>query len=118
MVFTCTSQALGCRAEQMEPGLSLVGACRYYHPCPPTKATIKAERTFEGISLDVPGQSSKTTSAMTRFQLCENCYLAEARCAPDRLTGSLYAWMRLMHQPKAAADNAELLISLGACAVR
>ena len=109
MVFTCTSQALGCRAEQMEPGLSLVGACRYYHPCPPTKATIKAERTFEGISLDVPGQSSKTTSAMTRFQLCENCYLAEARCAPDRLTGSLYAWMRLMHQPKAAADDAYCL---------
>lgn len=53
--------------------------CRYYHLCPPTKATIKAERTFEGISLDVPGQSSKTTSTMTRFQLCEECYLAEAR---------------------------------------
>ena len=35
----------------------------------------------------MPGQNSKTTSAMTRFQLCENCYLAEARCAPDRLTG-------------------------------
>lgn len=53
--------------------------CRHYHPCPPTKATIKAERTFEGISLDVPGQSSKTTSTMTRFQLCDECYLAEAR---------------------------------------
>lgn len=54
-------------------------SCRYYHPCPPTKVSVKAERTFEGISLDVPGQSSKTTSAMTRFQLCEECFLAEAR---------------------------------------
>ena len=54
-------------------------SCRWYHPCPPTKTIVKAERTFEGISLDVPGQSSKTSTTLTRFQLCEECYQAEAR---------------------------------------
>ena len=31
---------------------------RYYHPSPPTR-TVKQERTFEGISLDQPGSSSR-----------------------------------------------------------
>lgn len=53
---------------------------RYYHPAPPSKTLIKAERTFEGISLDIPGQSAKmVTSMSSRFQLCPACYQAESR---------------------------------------
>lgn len=56
---------------------------RWYHPAPPSKATVKAERTFEGISLDIPGQSAKTVTSMSsRFQLCPACYQAESRWAP------------------------------------
>lgn len=50
---------------------------RYYHPSPPQR-TIKTERTFEGISLDTPGQSSNRVLQMTRFQLCAKCYQQEA----------------------------------------
>ncbi len=32
--------------------------CRHYHPSPPAR-TVKQERTFEGISLDQPGSSSR-----------------------------------------------------------
>ena len=31
---------------------------RHYHPAPPAR-TVKQERTFEGISLDQPGASSR-----------------------------------------------------------
>ena len=31
---------------------------RHYHPSPPPR-TVKQERTFEGISLDQPGSSSR-----------------------------------------------------------
>lgn len=55
--------------------------CRWFHPAPPSKATVKAERTFEGISLDIPGQSAKTVTSMSsRFQLCPACYQLESRC--------------------------------------
>ena len=53
---------------------------RYFHPSPPAK-TVRNERTFEGISLDTPGQSGKVVTTMSRFQLCPNCYEAEAGCA-------------------------------------
>ncbi|BDA47644.1 probable histone acetyltransferase HAC1 [Coccomyxa sp. Obi] len=57
-------------------------ATRWYHPAPPSKATVKAERTFEGISLDIPGQSAKTVTSMSsRFQLCPTCYQAESSAA-------------------------------------
>ena len=56
---------------------------RYYHPAPPAKVSVKAERTFEGISLDVPGQSAKTTTAMSRFQLCPACYQNWCARAPN-----------------------------------
>ena len=55
---------------------------RYYHPAPPARAVVKAERTFEGISLDMPGSSTRQVAAMSRFQLCPACYEAEARRAP------------------------------------
>lgn len=45
----------------------------YRHPNPPAKVTMKAERSFDGISLDKPGQCSKEF-AISRFQLCGNCY--------------------------------------------
>lgn len=54
---------------------------RYYHPSPPQR-TIKSERTFEGISLDTPGQSSNRVLQMTRFQLCPTCYQQEASAGP------------------------------------
>jgi hypothetical protein len=47
---------------------------------------VKAERTFEGISLDIPGQSAKTvTSVSSRFQLCPACYQAESRYSFPRI---------------------------------
>ena len=49
------------------------GGKLYRHPNPPTKITIKAERSFDGISLDKPGQASKEYS-ISRFQLCSNCF--------------------------------------------
>ena len=56
---------------------------RHYHPAPPSRVTIKQERTFEGISLDQPGCSSKQVTTLSRFQLCEACYANEqAGCAP------------------------------------
>ena len=62
------------------------GACasRYYHPAPPARAIVKAERTFEGISLDTPGTSGRQVAAMSRFQLCPACFEAEAGCALRR----------------------------------
>ncbi len=59
-------------------------ARRYYHPAPPARAIVKAERTFEGISLDTPGTSGRQVAAMSRFQLCPACYEAEAGCALRR----------------------------------
>lgn len=50
--------------------------CRYFHPSPPHRA-VKTERTFEGISLDTPGQSSRQVMQMSRFQLCSTCYQRE-----------------------------------------
>ncbi len=50
--------------------------CRYYHPSPPHR-TVKNERTFEGISLDNPGQSSNRVLPLSRFQLCATCYQRE-----------------------------------------
>lgn len=50
---------------------------RYYHPQPPQRA-VKSERTFEGISLDTPGQSSRQVMQMSRFQLCDTCYQRES----------------------------------------
>ena len=64
---------------------------RYYHPAPPARAVVKAERTFEGISLDTPGQSGRQVSTMSRFQLCPACYEAEARRAPWRFI----VWFRV-----------------------
>ncbi|KAL0048475.1 hypothetical protein WJX82_004140 [Trebouxia sp. C0006] len=52
-------------------------AARYYHPHPPQRA-VKSERTFEGISLDTPGQSSRQVLQMSRFQLCSTCYQRES----------------------------------------
>lgn len=64
-----------CEAEGELPG-------RYYHPAPPSRVTMKSERTFEGISLDQPGFSSKQVSTLSRFQLCGTCYGNElAGCA-------------------------------------
>jgi E1A/CREB-binding protein len=51
---------------------------RYYHPNPPQKVTIKSERTFDGIALDKPGADSSRTIALTRFQLCSECYTRES----------------------------------------
>lgn len=51
---------------------------RYYHPSPPHR-TVKTERTFEGISLDTPGQSSRQVLQMSRFQLCASCYEREGK---------------------------------------
>jgi hypothetical protein len=56
---------------------------RYYHPAPPARAVVKAERSFEGISLDVPGQSARASTALSRFQLCPACY--QNWCTPHRL---------------------------------
>ena len=50
---------------------------RYFHPHPPQRA-VKSERTFEGISLDTPGQSSRQVLQMSRFQLCSTCYQRES----------------------------------------
>lgn len=58
-------------------------ARRYYHPAPPARAVVKAERTFEGISLDTPGSITRQVATMSRFQLCPACYEAEARRAPQ-----------------------------------
>ena len=38
---------------------------------------MKNERTFEGISLDNPGQSSNRVLPLSRFQLCATCYQRE-----------------------------------------
>lgn len=54
--------------------------CRYYHPSPPTR-TVKQERSFEGISLETPGSSSKSVLQMSRFQLCQECYSAASEAA-------------------------------------
>lgn len=40
---------------------------------------MKTERTFEGISLDTPGQSSRQVLQMSRFQLCASCYEREGK---------------------------------------
>lgn len=53
---------------------------RYYHPSPPTR-TVKQERSFEGISLETPGSSSKSVLQMSRFQLCHDCYGAASDAA-------------------------------------
>ncbi|KAK9824572.1 hypothetical protein WJX72_011411 [[Myrmecia] bisecta] len=58
------------------------GGERHYHPAPPSR-TVKNERTFEGISLDTPGQSSQRVTAMSRFQLCPKCYEAEVSAAAE-----------------------------------
>ena len=50
---------------------------RYYHPAPPSRA-VKQERTFEGISLDNPGISTKQVTALSRFQICPACYANES----------------------------------------
>ena len=51
---------------------------RHFHPAPPSRVTMKSDRTFEGINLDQPGFSSKQVSSMSRFQLCDACYANEA----------------------------------------
>ena len=68
--------------------------CRVYvsgdklwrHPNPPSKVTIKAEKCFDGISLDKPGQASKELT-ITRFQLCQNCYVREGGKLADGKDG-------------------------------
>jgi hypothetical protein len=55
-------------------------ACRHYHPAPPAR-TVKQERSFEGISLETPGSSSKSVLQMSRFQLCQECYASAADAA-------------------------------------
>ncbi len=37
---------------------------------------MKQERSFEGISLETPGASSRSVLQMSRFQLCGDCYAA------------------------------------------
>ncbi|KAI8102200.1 hypothetical protein M9435_005806 [Picochlorum sp. BPE23] len=59
------------------------GSARYYHPNPPQKVTIKSEKVFDGISLDKPGTSSSKSVSLTRFQLCEKCYLREGNQLED-----------------------------------
>ena len=63
--------------------LSLNCKCRHYHPAPPQRA-VKTERTFEGISLDTPGQSSRQVLQMSRFQLCPTCHQRESNPGPGR----------------------------------
>ncbi|KAK9806697.1 hypothetical protein WJX73_009793 [Symbiochloris irregularis] len=53
------------------------GGCRYYHPAPPSRS-VKQERTFEGISLDSPGISTKQVTSLQRFQICPSCYQNES----------------------------------------
>eukprot|EP00884_Botryococcus_braunii_P009216 jgi/Botrbrau1/18296/Bobra.0179s0026.1 len=52
------------------------GANRWFHPDPPSKVT-RADRTFEGINLDLPGLNGKQVTQMSRFQLCDECYNKE-----------------------------------------
>lgn len=54
-------------------GTDLLSGRRYYHPSPPAR-TVKQERSFEGISLETPGASSKSVLQMSRFQLCGDCF--------------------------------------------
>ena len=55
---------------------------RYYHPSPPQKVVIKSERTFDGIALDRPGADSSRTVALSRYQLCQECYNRESGHLP------------------------------------
>lgn len=74
-----------CRYHSPASKLLTLGPCadmlqmhyRYFHPHPPQRA-VKNERTFEGISLDTPGQSSRQVMQMSRFQLCATCYQRES----------------------------------------
>ncbi len=50
------------------------------HPSPPQR-TLRQERTFEGISLDQPGASSKAVLTMSRFQLCGACHATAVEAA-------------------------------------
>ena len=52
------------------------------HPPPPAppcaqKITLRAERTFDGISLDRPGSEATRTIPLTRFCLCSACFQRE-----------------------------------------
>ena len=58
----------------------------YRHPKPPTNVTIKAERSFDGIALDKPGEPSREFS-ISRFQLCSNCYDREGGKLDDKPLG-------------------------------
>jgi len=54
---------------------------------------VKQERSFEGISLETPGASSKSVLQMSRFQLCGDCFgaakdaAAVVRLPPDVICG-------------------------------
>lgn len=61
---------------------------KYFHPKPPQKVVIKSERTFDGISLDVPGGEASKTVSLTRFQLCRSCYCRECQ-GTDIGTGAI-----------------------------
>ena len=79
----------------------LTNMCRYYHPAPPSRVTIKQERTFEGISLDQPGCSSKQVTTLSRFQLCESCFANEqAGCALHHLWSTHTVGHQLSHSPQ------------------
>lgn len=60
---------------------------------------MKQERSFEGISLETPGSSSKSVLQMSRFQLCKECYASANDAAAmvrvsrdDALHNSRHAW--------------------------
>jgi E1A/CREB-binding protein len=60
----------------------IAGEHRHYHPSPPQRVVIKAERVFDGITLDRPGGEGARTVALTHFQLCQGCRDREAGMAP------------------------------------
>ena len=78
MLGNATSNAMVAATFVIKTGLRQRMACRHYHPAPPNRVTMKSERTFEGISLDQPGFSSKQVSTLSRFQLCDACHANEA----------------------------------------
>ena len=60
---------------------------------------MKQERSFEGISLETPGSSSKSVLQMSRFQLCQECYSAASEAAAAvRFSPSFPLAISLQHQ--------------------
>ena len=54
------------------------GSKLYRYPHTPIKITVKSERSFDGIALDKPGGDSCRNIVLSRYQLCQSCYDAEA----------------------------------------